>query len=50
MNIQGIIWRDTVIEKLGVKHGVEPEEVEEVLENMEYLPKWRFIQKGERAN
>jgi len=43
MNINGIIWRDTVIEKLDVKHGVGPEEVEEVLENEEKTPKYRFI-------
>ena len=48
MNIGGIIWREVVVEKLAVKHGVSPEEVEEALENEEEPPKIRFIEKGER--
>ena len=36
---------DAVIEKLAVKHRVEPDEVEEVLRNK---PKFRFVEKGDR--
>ena len=35
-----------VIDKLAFKHRVEQEEVEEVFENR---PKFRFLEKGERA-
>ncbi|HEX5691795.1 MAG TPA: hypothetical protein VFX76_17390 [Roseiflexaceae bacterium] len=31
MNIIGIIWLDSVIEKLAIKHGVTPDEVEQLL-------------------
>jgi uncharacterized DUF497 family protein len=33
MNIIGIIWLDTVIEKLAIKHGLTPDEVEQLLSN-----------------
>ncbi|MBF2004253.1 MAG: BrnT family toxin [Chlorogloeopsis fritschii C42_A2020_084] len=45
MRIEEIIWLDTIIEKLAVKHRVEPDEVEEVLRNK---PKFRFVEKGDR--
>lgn len=45
MRIEEIIWLDTIVEKLAVKHGVAPEEVEEVLRN---TPKIRFAKKGNR--
>ena len=32
MRIQGFIWREDIIEKLHGKHGVMPDEVEEVFE------------------
>ncbi|MFQ4142220.1 hypothetical protein [Chlorogloeopsis sp. ULAP02] len=44
MRIEEIIWLDTIIEKLAVKHCVEPDEVEEVLSNK---PKFRFVDKGD---
>ncbi len=34
--IEGFIWLDWVIEKLSVKHGVTPEEVEEAFSTIPY--------------
>jgi uncharacterized protein len=45
VRIEEIIWLDAIIEKLAVKHRVEPDEVEEVLCNK---PKFRFVEKGDR--
>jgi uncharacterized DUF497 family protein len=45
VRIEEIIWLDTIIEKLAVKHRVDPEEVEEVLRSR---PKFRFVEKGDR--
>jgi hypothetical protein len=45
MNIDGIIWLRDVVDKLAFKHHVEPEEVEEALNNK---PKIRFVEKGKR--
>lgn len=45
MRIDGIIWLRQVIDKLALKHQVEPEEVEQTLSNK---PKFRFVEKGER--
>lgn len=45
MNIEGIIWLTNIIDKLAVKHQVETYEVEEVLE---YKPRFRFVEKGDR--
>jgi uncharacterized DUF497 family protein len=45
MRIEGIIWLEAIVEKLVVKHHVEPEEVEEVLSN---YPKFRFVEYGDR--
>lgn len=47
MRIEELIWLDEIIEKLAVKHSVEPYEVEEVLLNK---PKFRFMQKGNIKN
>lgn len=46
MRIEGIIWLRNIVDKLAVKHHVEIDEVEEVLTNQ---PKFRFVEKGERA-
>lgn len=46
MNITSVIWLKNVIEKLTIKHHVETFEVEEVLAG---TPKFRFVEKGERA-
>ena len=40
-----MIWLRSVVDKLASKHGVEPYEVEETLENK---PKIRFVEKGQR--
>jgi uncharacterized protein len=45
VRIAEIIWLDTIIEKLAVKHRVDPDEVEEVLRSR---PKFRFVEKGDR--
>ncbi len=45
MRIEGIIWLRQVVDKLALKHQVEPEEVEQTLSNK---PKIRFVEKGER--
>lgn len=45
MRIEEIIWLDAIVEKLAVKHRVEPDEVEAVLSNK---PKFRFVEKGDR--
>ena len=43
MQIEAIIWLDSVVDKLAVKHHVEPEEVEEVFHDR---PKFRFVESG----
>jgi uncharacterized DUF497 family protein len=45
MNIEGIIWLRSIVDKLAFKHHVETYEVEEVLTQE---PKFRFVEKGER--
>jgi uncharacterized DUF497 family protein len=45
MRINEIIWLENIVDKLAVKHGVEPDEVEEVLLNR---PRIRFVEKGRR--
>ena len=45
MRIEGIIWLQSVIDKIIRKHRVDPVEVEETLGNR---PIFRFTQKGER--
>jgi uncharacterized DUF497 family protein len=45
MKIDGLIWLRDIVDKLAWKHQVDPEEVEEVLNNQ---PKIRFVEKGER--
>jgi uncharacterized DUF497 family protein len=42
-----LLWLESVVEKLLVKHRVGPEEVSEVLENR---PKFRFVEKGHSAD
>ena len=46
MRIEEIVWLDVIVDKLAVKHGVEIEEVEELLGND---PRFRFVQSGKRA-
>jgi uncharacterized DUF497 family protein len=45
IRINGIIWLDSVIEKVSVKHGVSCEEVRQVLRNRTMF---RFVEKGHR--
>jgi uncharacterized DUF497 family protein len=45
MRIRGIVWLREIVDKLAVKHQVEPHEVEEVLANTN---QFRFLEKGER--
>jgi uncharacterized protein len=45
MRIKDVVWLRNVIDKLAVKHHVEPYEVEQALGNR---PKIRFVEKGER--
>ena len=45
MKIDGIVWLRDTVDKLAWKHKVDPEEVEEALDNQ---PKIRFVEKGER--
>lgn len=45
MKIRGIIWLDSVVEKLDAKHGVSQEEVRQVLQGRAMF---RFVEKGHR--
>jgi uncharacterized DUF497 family protein len=45
MKIAGVIWLRDIVDKLALKHHVEPYEVEEALDNK---AKIRFVEKGER--
>lgn len=45
MRIEEIVWLDSIVDKLAVKHSVEIEEVEEVLSNE---PQFRYIENGKR--
>ena len=45
MKIEGVIWIRDVVDKLAFKHQVETDEVEQVLGD---IPKFRFVEKGER--
>ena len=45
MNIDGFIWLEDIVEKLGWKHHVRQQEVEELFDNSPYF---RFVEKGHR--
>ncbi len=47
MNIYDIIWIDSIIEKLASKHGVDTDEVEEVLSSG---PRFRHVEKGNHVD
>jgi uncharacterized DUF497 family protein len=47
MDIEGIIWLRTVIDKVAFKHHVETHEVEEIFA---HAPKFRYVEKGERES
>ena len=46
MRIEGFVWLPEIVEKLSSKHGVEPEEAEEVFFNK---PRFWFVENGYRA-
>ena len=43
MRLKGTIWLREVVDKLAFKHGVETNEVEEILNNK---PKVRLVERG----
>jgi uncharacterized DUF497 family protein len=45
VEIEGLIWLDEIVEKLGRKHHVEVYEVEELFGGN---PKFRFVERGNR--
>ena len=44
MRIEGIIWLNTIVDKLATKHHVAAREVEELFDNR---PKFRFVERGD---
>jgi uncharacterized DUF497 family protein len=46
MFIADFIWLPEIVEKVGIKHRVGPDEVEEIFFNK---PKYRFLESGFRA-
>jgi uncharacterized DUF497 family protein len=46
MRMTGIIWLDSVVEKIARKHGVSREEVCQILESSR--AEFRFVEKGHR--
>ncbi len=47
MKIEGVIWLDTIVDKLASKHSVETYEVEEVIFGSS---RFRFVEKGDRRD
>lgn len=45
MRIEEVVWLDVIVDKVSAKHGVETEEVEEVLNN---FPRFRYVENGKR--
>jgi hypothetical protein len=45
MKVRGIIWLDSIVEKIDVKHGVSQEEVHQVLQGRAMF---RFVETGHR--
>lgn len=45
IKLRGIIWLDSVIEKINAKHGISREEVNQVLQSRAMF---RFVEKGHR--
>lgn len=46
MTIRGFLWLDTIVEKLGKKHGVSVLEVEQVFQNDDPEAHFRFVENG----
>ena len=45
MKINGIVWLDSIVEKINTKHGVSQDEVRQVLQGRSMF---RFVEKGYR--
>jgi uncharacterized DUF497 family protein len=45
MKIRGIVWLDSIVEKISTKHGVSQEEVRQILQGRAMF---RFVEKGHR--
>ncbi len=48
MKIEKCEWKEQFVEKLEVKHGVYPEEVEDAIESRFYHAKFRKLKRGKR--
>ena len=47
MKIRGIVWLDSVVEKISTKHAVSQEEVRQILQGH---ATFRFVEKGHRQD
>lgn len=47
MKIKGVVWLDSVVDKIGTKHGVSQEEVRQILQGGAMF---RFVEKGYRQD
>ncbi|HLB74113.1 MAG TPA: BrnT family toxin [Sedimentisphaerales bacterium] len=47
MKIRGIVWLDSIVEKIGTKHGVSQEEVRQIFQGHVMF---RFVEKGHRQD
>ena len=45
MKIKGIVWLDSIVEKINTKHGVSQEEVRQIIKGRAVF---RFVEKGYR--
>jgi hypothetical protein len=45
MEIRGIVWLDSIVDKIGTKHGVSQKEVHQILQGRAMF---RFVEKGYR--
>lgn len=45
MLIDDFIWLENIVDKIEIKHGLTPEEAEEIFFN---IPKIRFVERGHR--
>ncbi len=45
MKIKGIVWLDSIVDKISIKHGVSQEEVRQILQGRAMF---RFVENGYR--
>jgi uncharacterized DUF497 family protein len=45
MKIKGIVWLDSIVEKINAKHGVSQQEVRQIIQGRTVF---RFVEKGHR--